>query len=171
VEGPEAAVLSQGMKGEWVAAFDDLARIEFDDDAVVRTLAGSSAPPSRPPYKEVGFLGLRPNRGVLIHFSTLPPRPFARCRQIPRAASQGTLFRAAALKVALDSRRTSGSETLDLAQPRSSPRRLTAISARGSVLQAAVTLAGDSRSRAFPASLMGGLASLTGDVRHISRGP
>jgi hypothetical protein len=68
-------VLSDRMKDEYITAFDDLATIEFDDNPATCRLVGNSDPPSPAPYEEDRFLGLRLDRGILVHFISLPPRP------------------------------------------------------------------------------------------------
>jgi hypothetical protein len=68
-------VLSDRMKDEYINAFDDLATVEFDDNPATCRLVGNSDPPSPAPYEEDRFLGLRLDRGILVHFISLPPRP------------------------------------------------------------------------------------------------
>jgi hypothetical protein len=63
------------MKDECITAFDDLARIEFNDNPATFRRVGNSDPPSRAPYEEDRFLGMRLDRCVLVHFISLPPRP------------------------------------------------------------------------------------------------
>jgi hypothetical protein len=63
------------MKDEYITAFDDLARIEFNDNPATFSGVGKSDPSRRAPYEEDGFLGLRLDGGALVHFSSLPPRP------------------------------------------------------------------------------------------------
>jgi hypothetical protein len=63
------------MKDEYIPAFDDLARIEFNDNPAAFSGVGKSDPPRRAPYEEDRLLGLRLDGGALVHFSSLPPRP------------------------------------------------------------------------------------------------
>jgi hypothetical protein len=51
--------LSDRMKDEYIAAFDDLARIKSNDNPATFTGVGQSDPPRRAPYEEDRFLGLR----------------------------------------------------------------------------------------------------------------
>jgi hypothetical protein len=58
------------MKDEYITAFDDLSRIEFNDNPAACRLFGNSDPPSPAPYEEDRLLGLRLDGGALVHFNT-----------------------------------------------------------------------------------------------------
>jgi hypothetical protein len=65
------ARLSGRMKDNYVSASDDLARMKRNDDAAIVRLVSNSDTPSRAPYEELGFLDLRLDRDVLVHFSNV----------------------------------------------------------------------------------------------------